>query len=310
MMQLTIIGFGNQAKAWALNLKDSGWSIRIAIRPGSPSVEKILDSGLNYVFTNDDDFYNDQFYALLTPDHTHFDFIEEHSLKFHANTTIIYAHGFSVVKNHFPQKYTHLQHLLMAPKAIASELRNQYLCKGEIGGVFSVEYAKDSSPNAREWLLKLSHDLGITLGPFEVSFKQETMADLFSEQTLLCSIIPFTAHEIFQKLTSSGIPKELAYLECWHEIKLIVDVMIEIGPEKFFDLISPNALLGAQKGRNTLMSPSFLNGLDLIFQDIQSGNFDKEIDQSDIETTRKNMNEFWKNSPLQQTFESLRRMKK
>jgi len=98
---------------------------------------------------------------------------------------------------------------------------------------------------------------------------------------------------------------ELAYFECWHELKLIVNAMVDIGPQDFFDLISPNALIGAEKGFKRLFTPEFHKNLKSLLTEIQSGTFDKELDQTDVEETRKIIRERWQQSALMKTFRTI-----
>ncbi len=101
MMRLTIIGFGNQAKAWAQNLKDSAYSIRVALMPQSTSIPTARSMGFEVVEIGTEDFYQDTAFALLTPDHTHSAFLKNFVAKFKNGSVMLYAHGFSCSKYHF-----------------------------------------------------------------------------------------------------------------------------------------------------------------------------------------------------------------
>ena len=136
-------------------------------------------------------------------------------------------------------------------------------------------------------------------------FRSETEADLYSEQGMLCSIMPYVAGEMFAHLVETGIEPELAYFECWHELKLIVNAMVDKGPEGFFDLISPNALIGGEKGFHRLITPEFHKNLRSLLSEIQSGQFNKEIDKADVEETRRIIRERWQKSPLMKTFHQI-----
>lgn len=305
MMRLTIIGFGNQARSWALNLKDSGFPIRVALKPQSPSIETAVQLGFNVVEIGTEEFYQDEVFALLTPDQTHQEFMTTHGHRFAEGSKILYAHGFSLLKFGFADRFPHLQHVLYAPKSIGSELRRQFELKGKLGAVYSLEYYQGVSSEFESWLMTLAKAMGINVGPFKTSFKNETHADLYSEQGLLCSLIPYAAGEMFEHLVSSGIEPELAYFECWHELKLIVNAMVDKGPEGFFDLISPNALIGAEKGYQKLFSAEFKSNLKSLYTDIQSGTFDQEIDATNVEETRKKIRERWRKTSLQKTFQKV-----
>ena len=310
MMRLTIIGFGNQAKSWALNLKDSNFPVRVALKPQSPSIEAAIKLGFNVVEIGSKEFYEDSAFAVLTPDQTHNEFMTSHGHLFTEGSAILYAHGFSLLKHNFEKRFPHLQHVLYAPKSIGSELRRQYELKGKLGAVYSLEHFKGDPTHFEKWLMKLASAMGINMGPYKTSFKNETQADLYSEQGLLCSLIPYAAGEMFEHLIETGIEPELAYFECWHELKLIINAMVDKGPEGFFDLISPNALIGAEKGYHRLFTTEFNKNLRSLLTEIQAGKFDQEIDETNVEETRKIIRTRWQKSPLMKTFHDINQEKK
>lgn len=305
MMRLTIIGFGNQAKSWALNLKDSGFPVRVALRPDSSSYESAIQLGFTVVEIGSHEFYEDKAFALLTPDLSHNEFLVSQAHLLQEGSVILYAHGFSLLKHEFHTRYPHLQHVLFAPKSIGTELRKQYQLKGKLGAVYSLEHYQGSRDEIESWIKNLAVALGINMGPYKASFKNETEADLYSEQGLLCSLIPYAAGEMFKHLVEKGVEPELAYFECWLELKLIINAMVDKGPEGFFDLISPNALIGAEKGYHRLFTPEFHQNLKSLLTEIQDGTFNNELDNTDVSTTRNTIRERWKKSPLQKTFEKI-----
>lgn len=305
MMRLTIIGFGNQAKAWSLNLKDSGFPVRVALKPKSPSIVVAKQLGFSVVEIGTADFYSDMAFALLTPDMSHDEFMREHGAHFKKGASMLYAHGFSLMKHEFHKLYPDVQHVLYAPKSIGSELRRQYELKGKLGAVYSLEHFQGHSAEFKTWLFELAKNMGINMGPYATSFERETQADLYSEQGLLCSLIPYTAGEMFRHLVEVGVEPELAYFECWHELKLIVNAMVDKGPEGFFDLISPNALLGAEKGYQKLFTREFHQNLRSLLTEIQDGTFNQEIDRANVDETRRIIRERWQKAPLTKTFEKI-----
>lgn len=305
MMQLTIIGFGNQAQAWAQNLKDSGFGIRIGLRPDSPSIARAKSMRFQCVDLESDDFFNASTFALLIPDHLHQNFLEKYGDRFKTGSVLLYAHGFSNVHHKFFETFKAVNHVLFAPKAIGTELRRQFVLKGKLGAVYSLEHVHSNKEAIEEWIKSFSPALGINMGPFPTSFLKETQADLYSEQGLLCSVVPYTAKMMFEHLVEKGVEPELAYFECWHELKLIVNAMVDVGPEAFFNLISPNALIGSEKGFKKLMDSEFENKLKGLYQDIQSGQFEKEIPEVNIDDLRKTIKNRWEKSPLQKTFSAI-----
>lgn len=305
MMRLTIIGFGNQAKAWSENLRDSGFPLRVALQPLSSSFEKAKALGIETVEIGSPEFFSDSAFALLTPDHTHNSFMTTYGPQFHQGSIVLYAHGHSLLKNGFQNNFPHLKHVLFAPKSIGSELRKQYELKGKLGAVYSLEHLKNHEADLEKWLLNLAHDLGINMGPYKTSFVHETQADLYSEQGLLCSLVPYAASNMFTHLIEKGVEPELAYFECWHELKLIVNAMVDKGPEGFYDLISPNALIGSEKGFQKLFTPEFKSNMRSLLDDIRSGTFEKELDEANVEGLRKTIRDRWSQTPLMDTFKRI-----
>lgn len=301
MMQLTIIGFGNQARSWALNLRDSGFPLRVALRRGSASLSEVNREKLPSVEIGTEEFYQSEALALLIPDDDQKGFLESHAEKFRNSPIFLYAHGFALSRFHLEKKFPGIRHVLYAPKSIGTELRKQYLAKGKLGAVYSLEHVEEDN-EIESWLRDLARSMGITMGPYKTSFLRETNADLYSEQGLLCSLIPYAASEMFNHLVKEGTEPELAYFECWHELKLIINAMIDKGPEGFFDLISPNALIGAEKGFEKLMTPEFRKQMHSLFDDIKSGKFDAEVESADVPALRKKIRERWLNDELNKTF--------
>lgn len=299
--ELIIIGFGNQAKAWAQNLRDSNYTIKIFLREGSKSIDLVKTMG--FELADKSDISNAKKIAILTPDDTHENILKTlgHSLK--DNTTIIYAHGFSLTYDKVYEKFKNLNHVLLAPKAIASELRFQFECKGGLGGVYSFEFIKDAK--IKKEILKLGSDLGLNI-LHESTSEQETIADLFSEQSLLCSTLPYSALKSFNKLIQNGIDPEVAYFECWYELKLIVDTLVKIGPYQFFKLISPNALLGSEVGKNLFYDMDYDKKLDDMLKHIQSGDFVNSIKDVNYDEIKSEVLDFWKDQKINKLHDNLK----
>lgn len=292
MKNIAIIGFGNQAKAWAMNLRDSGWKVSIGLRPTSTSMDKVQELGFevfDYTVSNEN-----QNFAILTPDDTHYEVVSKIGT-YNPHATFIYAHGFGLLYTQIRSQFAKANHILLAPKAIASELRFQYETKGKNGGVYSFEGIQDLSK--KEWALNLGKELGLN-SLHEATIEDETKADLFSEQSLLCSVLPYAALYSFKQLREAGISKEVAYFECWYEVKLIVDTLIKIGPEKFFNLISPNALIGSEIGRSAIFTDQYFIALHNIYNHIQSGEFEKQLETINVEQVRKEVLDFWNSQEL------------
>lgn len=304
--QLKIIGFGSQAQAWGLNLVDSGTPPSVLLRKQSASLKKAQELGLQTELL--EDFKSDApcWFALLTPDDTHSEILDLIAPKVVSGSTFVYAHGQSIVSDELDKKYPQFNHALLAPKAIANQVRSRFKNKGPLGAVYDIRPTqKQETTTIKEKLLKLAKDIGINRGPYPATFEQETHADLYSEQTLLCSAIPYLAKMSYEKLVEKGIPSELAYMECWFELKLIVDTLCEKGPEEFFNLISPAALIGGEKARHLLFDSDYEAKLDRILNDIQTNKFQSQLKESDAKTVRESIVKQWCSSPLQKAHESL-----
>jgi ketol-acid reductoisomerase len=296
LLNTLIIGLGNQAKAWALNLRDSGHDVALYLRPNSKSLSLAKELGFDPISKEEIKIFNS--IALLTPDDTHLNVLNELNEYISEDTIILYAHGYSMVQDKLDKKFPRFRHVLFAPKAIASELRYQYETKGKLGAVYSLEKTDESLWDS---LSDFSSKLGITSGPYRTSFENETYADLFSEQTLLCTLLPYASNMVFKKLREKGIEKEVAYFEAWYEVKLIADTLIKIGPEAFFELISPNALLGAYLGKERIIDENFEKNIQSLMDDIYSGKFQEVASQSDFENIRNEMKNYWKTQELSHT---------
>ena len=299
--KIQIIGWGSQAKAWALNLRDSGMEISIALRNKSKSIELAKEKGFKVnIIGNKKDKSKQDLNCLLIPDNQHAVFLKKHISWIEDCPNLVYAHGFSLVKEDLNIRFPKINHMLLAPKAIASELRWQYENKGKLGAAFCTQYSKNPVQSEKE-ILALAKNLGITAGPFRTSFKDEMVADLFSEQSLLCSFMPFAMQHSFNRLVAKGISKEIAYLECWFEIKLIADTLVPLGPLKFFELISPNALIGGNKAQKILFDEAYQKKLDNLLEDIIKGSFLKEADATSDQELREELVEKWSCSLLNKT---------
>lgn len=290
---LYIVGLGSQAGAWALNLRDSGVPVVIGVRAGSPSRARARELGFETQKLNADFFKGAPLIALLIPDHEMMNFFEQYPEAHQENCSYLLAHGASYPE--LLERYPKLKIGLLAPKAIASEVRFRFETKGALGAAIS-QGTLVSETYAK--LPLLCKALGITAGPYEVSIKDETAADLFSEQSLLCGLLPYALRASFEVLIAKGIPEELAFMECWVEGELIMKTLCEKGPMAFFSLISPAALIGANKASQVLVDQSFKDKLEGLWQEIASNEFIGEVQRTDIKELRERMKKDWESSPL------------
>lgn len=296
---ILIVGFGSQAKAWALNLLDSKRSFLIALNPNSKSFASVKELGMKAISLDDPKISNYSTFVLLIPDDQHKSFFEKNINQLKTGSHFIYAHGYSLSRFNFIKTYSQFTHSLLAPKAIASDVRFQFETKGKIGAIIYSEIEKNKT-----FLKILAKDLGFT-SLYENHYDDETTADLFSEQSILCSLIPYASLKSFNLLIANGISKELAFMECFLELKSISQAFVNLGPEAFFNLISPNALIGSEVGRELLVGKYFDEALEKIFKDIKNKDFYKTLDL-DHSKTREMIIDRWKNEAFTQTYKKLK----
>jgi len=298
--EVAIVGFGSQAKAWALNLKDSNLQVTIILRSGSSSASIARKLGFNVSEPNES-LKRFSILIMLFPDDQHLHFLT-HFSQFIANKAhLIYGHGFSLSKSKLRATFPQFSHSLLAPKAIASEVRFQYETKGKIGAV--VDFG-DQSKTTLDQLHIIAKNVGIN-ALYHASFEDETKADLFSEQSLLCSIIPYVSLKSYNLLRKNGIPKEVAFMECFLELKSISAAFVQLGPQAFFNLISPNALIGSQKGRKALLGKDFDEQLEKLWSDISDKTFFNEVEVESLEMRKNILNE-WNREELSEVFKELK----
>lgn len=296
---LTIVGFGSQAKAWALNLKDSKQDITIALNKQSKSRELATKMGFTVIDLETEALKQSSILVMLIPDDQHFSFLEKNKNFIRPGAHLVYAHGFSLSKFDLTKFYPNFTHSLLAPKAIASEVRYQYEIHGKIGAAY---YAPNEK--AEQELKAISKNAGFT-ALYKSHFDEETKADLFSEQSFLCSILPYVALKSFNTLRKNGISQEVAFMECFLELKSISQAIVTLGPEAFFNLISPNALIGGIKGRDLLLGKEFDAAMEKLITDINNKSFYQEV-ETDADSLRRQITEEWSKEELSVVFKRLK----
>lgn len=296
---LTIIGFGSQAKAWALNLLDSNSDVTIALKKDSLKKEHAKALGFKTIALESEELTPSKTLALLIPDDQHLNFLEKNVKYISPGAHLVYAHGFSLSKERLNEKYPQFHHSLLAPKAIASEVRYQY----EIGGKIGAAYFAESSALEIE-LKKIASLVGFS-ALYPSRFEEETYADLMSEQSILCSLLPYVSLKSYNLLRANGISKEVAFMECFLELKSISQALVTLGPIEFFKLISPNALIGSQKGREILLGEHFDQGLNKLFEEIKNKKFYEEVN-IDANKLRNKVIEEWKQEEMTEVFNKLK----
>ncbi|MFB8831071.1 ketol-acid reductoisomerase [Azotobacter sp. CWF10] len=240
--KVAIIGYGSQGHAHACNLKDSGVNVCVGLRAGSASVAKAEAHGLT-VKSVKDAVASADVVMILTPDEfqgrLYKDEVEPNLKK---GATLAFAHGFSIHYNQVVPR-ADLDVIMIAPKAPGHTVRSEFVRGGGIPDLIAVY--QDASGNAKS--LALSYASGVgggRTGIIETTFKDETETDLFGEQAVLCGGCVELVKVGFETLVEAGYAPEMAYFECLHELKLIVDLMFEGGIANMNYSISNNAEYG------------------------------------------------------------------
>src|SRR6056300_1961944 len=241
-MKVAILGYGSQGHAHANNLKDSGVDVVVALRPGSASAAKAEAAGLS-VATVEDAVAASDLVMVLSPDEfqsqLYRDQIEPNLKK---GATLAFAHGFAIHYNQIVPRED-LDVVMIAPKAPGHTVRNEFTKGGGIPDLIAV--AQDASGKAKQVAMSYASAIGGgRTGIIETTFKDETETDLFGEQAVLCGGCVELVKAGFETLVEAGYAPEMAYFECLHELKLIVDLMYEGGIANMNYSISNNAEFG------------------------------------------------------------------
>ena len=271
---VAILGYGSQGHAHALNLKESGVSVTVGLRPDSSSVAKAEGDGLEVVSVADAASRGD-IVMILLPDEKQADIWEDEiSDGIAPGNLLMFAHGFSI---HFEQiaPAAGVDVGMVAPKAPGHLVRRQYKEGNGVPGLVAVH--ADESGTARELVLGYAKGIGCTrAGVIETTFKDETETDLFGEQAVLCGGVTELVRAGYETLVDAGYDPRLAYFECLHELKLIVDLMYEKGIAGMRYSISNTAEYGdLTRGQRVIGEPT-RTAMKEILGEIQDGDFARE----------------------------------
>jgi ketol-acid reductoisomerase len=274
-IKVAIVGYGSQGHAHANNLKDSGVDVVVALRDGSSSAVKAAEAGLNVKSVEDATAWAD-LVMILAPDEfqgqIYSESIEPH-LKHGA--TIAFAHGFNI---HFDliKPKPDLNVIMVAPKAPGHTVRSEFVKGGGIPDLIAIH--QDSSGNAKEIALSYASAIGGgRTGILETTFKDETETDLFGEQVVLCGGTTSLVQAAFETLVEAGYEPEMAYFECLHELKLIVDLLYEGGIANMRYSISNTAEYGDVTRGPRVVTNETKAEMKKILGEIQNGSFAKEF---------------------------------
>ena len=270
---VAIIGYGSQGHAHALNLVDSGVAVVVGLREGSESVQAARDAGLE-VAGIVEAASRGEIVMILAPDELHHDVWEQLRDGIADGNLLLFAHGFSI---HYGEVEPPpgVDVALVAPKGPGHLVRRQFTEGSGVPGLVAV--AQDATGNARALALAYAKGIGCTRGGvIETSFKDETETDLFGEQAVLCGGASALVQAGFETLVEAGYDPEMAYFECLHELKLIVDLMYEKGLAGMRFSISNTAEYGDYTRGQRVITAATRQHMKEILGEIQSGAFARE----------------------------------
>ena len=272
--KVAIIGFGNQGRAQALNLQDSGVSVSIGLRENSDSRSDVKNEGLQCQNIQDAISCSD-IIAILIPDQIMAEVYKEYIFpNLQKGHTLLFSHGYNIVYELIkPPKFVNV--IMAAPSGAGIEVRKQYKEGRGIPGLFAVH--QDYSGDSKDVLLSYCHAIGMTrIGAFESTFKEETETDLFGEQVILTGGIPKLIQSSYKVLLEAGYSPITAWFVCYYELKTIVDMFHTKGFEYMNNAISDTAEYGGITRGKRVINESVENEMRSILKEIQSGEFHKE----------------------------------
>jgi len=273
--KVAIIGYGSQGHAHALNLKESGVEVAIGLRAGSGSQKKAEGEGLTVKTIEEASAWADVV-MVLAPDENHAEiYAEQIEPNLREGATLAFAHGFSVLYNQVtPRK--DLDVIMIAPKAPGHTVRSEFARGGGIPDLIAIH--QDASGRAKDIALSYASGIGGgRTGIIETTFQDETETDLFGEQAVLCGGTVELVRAGFETLTEAGYPAEMAYFECLHELKLIVDLMYEGGIANMNYSISNNAEYGEYVTGPKVINEESRQAMREALANIQSGEYAKRF---------------------------------
>jgi len=271
--RIAILGYGSQGRAHALNLKDSGFEVVVGVRKGGSGWKKARRDGLA-VAEPPAAAAGADLVAMLIPDTAQKEFYQGIRKQLKPGATLLFAHGFNI---HFRQikPRKDLDVVLIAPKGPGDLVRRQYQQGRGVPCLLAV--AQDASGRAQARALAYAHGIGGTRGGvLATTFAEETETDLFGEQAVLCGGATELVVKGFETLVEAGYQPEVAYYECLHELKLIVDLLHEGGISKMHQFISETAKYGDLTRGPRIVDARVKNQMRKVLKEVQSGKFARQ----------------------------------
>ncbi|MDE0185103.1 MAG: ketol-acid reductoisomerase [Candidatus Poribacteria bacterium] len=271
---IAIIGYGAQGRAQALNLKDSGANVRVGLRPTSRSCEQVEADGLT-VSSVEEAASASEIVQILIPDELHATVYKtEIEPNMQAGNMLMVSHGFSI---HFGQilPLENIDVTMIAPKAPGDLVRDEFVAGGGTPCLIAIH--QDITGHARDVALAYAKGIGGTrAGVIETTFREETETDLFGEQAVLCGGTSALIKAAFDTLVEAGYQPEMAYFECLHELKLIVDLIYTGGLNKMRRVVSNTAEFGDLTRGPRVVDDNVRERMRELLKEVQSGKFARE----------------------------------
>ena len=272
--KIAVIGYGSQGHAHALNLKDSNLNVRIGLREESSSKPKAEAEGLEVMSVSDAASWSDVL-MMLVPDQNQKTVYENEVAPFlKSGDTLAFAHGFNI---HYEQikPLDSINVMMIAPKSPGHLVRRSFTNNSGVPCLIAIH--NDPSGNTKDLALAWAKGIGCTrAGAIETNFKDETETDLFGEQAVLCGGSAELIKVGFETLVEAGYPAELAYFECLHELKLIVDLYYEGGLQRMNYSVSDTAEYGGMTRGSRIITEETRKEMKKILLEVQNGSFADE----------------------------------
>ena len=271
--KITILGFGSQGRAHAMNLQDSGLNVVVGLRRNGSSWDKAIDDGLN-VLEPDESVIDSDLISFLVPDMAQPELYAALESKIKNSATLLFAHGFNI---HYQQIQPRddLDVILIAPKSPGDLVRRQYTQGKGVPCLMAIE--RDNSGQAQANAMAYAHGIGGSrAGILTTTFAEETETDLFGEQAVLCGGVTELIVAGFDTLVDAGYQPEVAYFECMHELKLIVDLLYEGGIKKMHEFVSETAIYGDLSRGPRIINSETKERMKTILEEVQNKTFAQE----------------------------------
>jgi len=306
--KIAVLGYGSQGHAHALNLKESGMNICVGLRKESASWDTAKKAGLQVKTVDEASKWANVIMLLLPDQNQQTIYNQSISKNLENGDTLVFAHGFNIhYKLITPPENVNV--MMIAPKGPGHLVRRTFLEGKGVPCLVAVanDYSGDTLQTALAWAKGIG---GTKAGVIETNFKNETETDLFGEQAVLCGGSSELIKTGFEVLTEAGYPPELAFFECMHEMKLIVDLYYEGGLSRMNFSVSDTAEYGGLTRGKRIINEAAKNEMRKILEEVQDGSFAKEwlAEYKSGEKTMNRLREETKNHPIEQVGKKLRDM--